>query len=53
MGSTFSYPIKRLNQIGKVGFSNVLISPQPAFEMLSDSWNWYLQYKTINKFTSW
>lgn len=34
-------------------FAHTWLSPQPQFVMLSDTWNWYLQYKTINKFTSW
>ncbi|REC49537.1 polymorphic toxin type 23 domain-containing protein [Chryseobacterium pennipullorum] len=29
------------------------ISPQPAFQMMSNSWGPYLQYQTVNQFTSW
>lgn len=29
------------------------ISPQPAFQMMSNSWLPYFQYQTINQFTSW
>lgn len=39
------------------GIQNVLahrwISPQPAFQMLSNKWIPYLQYQTVNQFTSW
>lgn len=51
--SRFGFDSERIRN----GIQNIMahtwISPQPAFEMLSNSWNLFNQYQTSNKFTAW